>query len=453
MLAREQPPPKAVNIIRPSSPFLHHFKPPHHHLASHHDSSQSSSTASSSSPSTLSTLSSFSSAVNARPTVLGPANFLSLYAPQHKQPPGFAQRLLQRAKSHSNLSKLTVCTTNTMDDSESDHASDQDDDDDSIDGNDDDDDDDDAHLENHQSTSAIPSDEDDDHYSPAKVVARIKHGTIMNGKGEFVSKGEDEHSGWLDEARANRKIADLEIEKSSLLAVNTTLEATLKQQAARIAELEKRFEVNDAPLTPVSDKADDEASEEFAEKLLDEEVENDQVFQRIRQTMQGLIEQAEAALILKTKVSGRVLTDYQPPKENVNNDEGRVTTIRKLAARRSWSPPSTTMQQQQPTPIMNQRNQRPSRRVSDSHQLQQQRVRPASFHEQPQPRAVIQHTKASMARTLSRSSSPAVMVSSPSPPTSPRSFSPPATQQRPSRPPSRASSLRRSQQQEQPRWR
>lgn len=209
MLAREQPPPKAVNIIRPSSPFLHHFKPPHHHLASHHDSSQSSSTASSSSPSTLSTLSSFSSVATPRPTVLGPANFLSLYAPQHKQPPGFAQRLLQRAKSHSNLSKLTVCTTNNLDDSEDDNASDQDDDDDSIDGNDDDDDDnddnDDDTAHHHQSSSVIPSD-DDDHYSPAKVVARIKHGTIMNGKGEFVSKGDDEHSGWLDEARANRKV-------------------------------------------------------------------------------------------------------------------------------------------------------------------------------------------------------------------------------------------------------
>lgn len=208
MLAREQPPPKAVNIIRPSSPFLHHFKPPHHHLVSHHDSSQSSSTASSSSPSTLSTLSSFSSAAGPRPTVLGPANFLSLYAPQHKQPPGFAQRLLQRAKSHSNLSKLTVCTTNNVDDdSDNEHSSDQDDDDDddSIDGNDDED----THSGDHQSLSALDSedDDDDDHYSPAKVVARIKRGTIMNGKGEFVSKGDDdEHSGWLDEARANRKV-------------------------------------------------------------------------------------------------------------------------------------------------------------------------------------------------------------------------------------------------------
>lgn len=80
-------------------------------------------------------------------------------------------------------------------------------------------------------------------------------------------------------------------------------------------------------MTPVSDKPDDEAaSEEFAEKLSDEEVENDEVFQRIRQTMQSLIEQAEAALILKTKVSGRVLTDYQPPKNTINNenhDEGK----------------------------------------------------------------------------------------------------------------------------------
>lgn len=140
--------------------------------------------------------------------MLGPANFLSLYAPQHKQPPGFAQRLLQRAKSHSNLSKLTVCTTNNVDDdSDNEHSSDQDDDDDddSIDGNDDED----THSGDHQSLSALDSedDDDDDHYSPAKVVARIKRGTIMNGKGEFVSKGDDdEHSGWLDEARANRKV-------------------------------------------------------------------------------------------------------------------------------------------------------------------------------------------------------------------------------------------------------
>lgn len=137
---------------------------------------------------------------------------------------------------------------------------------------------------------------------------------------------------------------------------------------------------------------------------------------------------------------------------------------------------------------MNRQNQRPIRRVSEGQALgriseaQQARVlRPASFNQatlrpnSPSPRPpVINHTKTSMARTLSRSSSPAVMVSSPSPPpatstsptsahmirsASPRpSFSPTTStmSQRSSssqRPPSRASSLRRSlPEQQPPRW-
>jgi hypothetical protein len=51
--------------------------------------------------------------------------------------------------------------------------------------------------------------EDDDDALPTKVVARVKNGTIMNGKGEFVNKGIDDrasHSSWLDEARTNRKV-------------------------------------------------------------------------------------------------------------------------------------------------------------------------------------------------------------------------------------------------------
>ena len=40
-----------------------------------------------------------------------------------------------------------------------------------------------------------------------------------------------------------KQIADLKIEKTSLLAVNTTLEATLRRQAQRIVELEKRLEM------------------------------------------------------------------------------------------------------------------------------------------------------------------------------------------------------------------
>lgn len=287
MIANEQssPPPKAVNIIRPSSPLLHTFKrpsSPHHQRHAHlgfQDPSQSSSTASSSSPSTLSTLSSFSNN-NPRATVLGPANFLSLYANQHK--PNFAlsfpQRLLQRARSNSTLSKLTVLSSSSDSEEDEDEDVDEDEDetDDEIDGIDDDDNHDDPHSAQGREDIAINHDEneandqaednssDDDEVSPSKIVARIKNGTIMNGRGEFVSKGSnDDHAGWLDEARANRKvhflvwqtpqwgtlahaeykqIADLEIEKASLLVVNTTLEATLRRQSERISELEKRLE-------------------------------------------------------------------------------------------------------------------------------------------------------------------------------------------------------------------
>lgn len=53
---------------------------------------------------------------------------------------------------------------------------------------------------------------DDDEYDddmPIKVVARIKNGIIMNGKGEMVNKGFDDsasHTSWLDEARVGRKV-------------------------------------------------------------------------------------------------------------------------------------------------------------------------------------------------------------------------------------------------------
>lgn len=62
------------------------------------------------------------------------------------------------------------------------------------------------------SSSSSSSNEDEEDVSPSKIVARIKNGTIMNGRGEFLNKGgddeedDDDHDGWLDEARANRKV-------------------------------------------------------------------------------------------------------------------------------------------------------------------------------------------------------------------------------------------------------
>lgn len=201
------PPPKAVNIVRPSSPFVNGP----HHQRPHHDSP-----------------------LLSRPSVLGTTNFFSLYATQHAHtfgngPISWPQHLLQRARSSSNLSR------NSMLSSEDDIDNDQDQID-SIDGNDDDsiDEEEDSIDGISDSSSSIHDDiiddrprsiiqmddissssssnEDEEEVSPSKIVARIKNGTIMNGRGEFLNKGgndeedDDDHDGWLDEARANRKV-------------------------------------------------------------------------------------------------------------------------------------------------------------------------------------------------------------------------------------------------------
>lgn len=87
---------------------------------------------------------------------------------------------------------------------------------DSIDGNDSIDGISDSSSIHDQPYSIIPmedssSNEEEEEVSPSKIVARIKNGTIMNGRGEFLSKGgndddDEDHDGWLDEARANRKV-------------------------------------------------------------------------------------------------------------------------------------------------------------------------------------------------------------------------------------------------------
>lgn len=418
--------PKALNIIRPSSPLIQLT-----------DSYHSSSTASSSSsPSTISTYSSFSNNNNARvpPTIVNPSNFAYFqnnWASFKSNNPVAntvgvnPHRFLQRPRSNSSLSKSTYFSNLSLsshggnsDEEEEDEIAeegDTTDDMDSIDGI----------TDNEEEDE---EDEEEEEEQLTKIVAKVKHGTIMNGKGEFVNKGSiEDHNSWLDEARANRKIADLEIEKASLLVLNTTLEAKLRQQTAQIVELQKRLQMNDEPLTPVSDKhMDDFDDTSTLVSVNDEdEIENDHVFQRIKSMLEGLILQAEVALLQKSKQSGKVLQhqDYSFPikdEERINNVE---ETLRKLTTRRSITPPVS------PTSLSsNNRKRPPTRRVSDT-------------SEKPKP------TSAKMTRTLSRQSSPPVLIRS----TSPRPFSPPPSKRSSS--PRQTSQLRKgSQDLEKPKW-
>ena len=188
--------PKALNIVRPQTPSIRH-----------QDSSQSSSTVSSSSPSTISTFSSYSAFNHQQnharvpPTIVTPSNYAYIQNnwanfksvnPVANTVGVNPHRFLQRPRSNSNISRSTFFSAR----SRSSHNNDEEDLD-SIDGLSDEDSDD--------------EDNDDDDNTPTKIVAKIKHGTILNGKGQLVSKApvQDDQNSWLEDARTNRKVTFL----------------------------------------------------------------------------------------------------------------------------------------------------------------------------------------------------------------------------------------------------
>lgn len=191
--------PKALNIIRPSSPLVKQQQ---------QDYSHSTSTSSSSSPSTISTISTNSAYNYTQPTIINPSNythFQNTWATFKStnpvaNPVGVnPYRFLQRPRSNSNLSRSTYFSTLSL----SSHSLS------------DDEEEEEEEEDNHDLNSIDGLSEDEQEEEEpveTKVVAKVKNGTILNGKGEFLNKGSpstDEQ--WLDEARANRKVKKLRI--------------------------------------------------------------------------------------------------------------------------------------------------------------------------------------------------------------------------------------------------
>ncbi|KAI8330853.1 hypothetical protein BC941DRAFT_164769 [Chlamydoabsidia padenii] len=480
--------PKAVNIIRPSSPLFyylkqrpssalnqqqgqHHYYYQQQHLAptkmsdSHSESgSITFSDSTSSSPSTLSTHSygSGTDGSNSRlttPSILNSASFgIGFFQSQQNSSaansPTWFKSCPPPASINSTLTPTTpkptpingfmhpfssrfFCGTSADDSSyfsrRQPSASDiqessgdrQDGNDfDSIDGDTDPEDSDnyslnDDNIYDSMVDSGNESQDDDDNYDkPIKVVARIKNGIIMNGKGEMVSKGiDDSIPSWLDESRASRKIADLEIEKSSLMALNSALESKVAQQAIRIAKLEKQLQVHEWPLSPASDKDEDQACFDkllSPESLIEQDIANDHVFQRLQSTLLGLIEQAEQAIRLETKSTGRVLTVY-------NDHFSKEDTITLNA------PPTTLKHSTRITPY-------------SSHRRSLQTTKPRRDSQ------LVTRKQSTMERSLSRLSSPAVLVT-----TKDASRSTCSSMRRSSTK-SRQSNLRKSQDLDSPKW-
>ncbi|KAI8886014.1 hypothetical protein K501DRAFT_284024 [Backusella circina FSU 941] len=147
----------------------------------------------------------------------------------------------------------------------------------------------------------------DDETPPASppIQPTIKHTGFFNFasafKPGFGSVGMLRGKQKLDEARVNRKIEDLEIEKSSLLTLNQTLESVVKQQSNTIQDLQTKLAAIEGPLTPGLDKTLNikgvmsTSSVESADnnEIVDDE---DAAYERIRNMLLQLIEQAQSAV-------------------------------------------------------------------------------------------------------------------------------------------------------------
>ncbi|KZT73335.1 hypothetical protein DAEQUDRAFT_721936 [Daedalea quercina L-15889] len=120
-----------------------------------------------------------------------------------------------------------------------------------------------------------------------------------------------------DEAKSNRKIADLEITNKSLLAINVTLEAAKHRQAKEIRELKRKLRESRLILPPPAyravksslphdDTAEEEEEEEEEEEGEDEEEErailegkDDEPYRRVKLMMETLLETCQRALQTK----------------------------------------------------------------------------------------------------------------------------------------------------------
>ncbi|KAI0778982.1 hypothetical protein BD413DRAFT_438556, partial [Trametes elegans] len=117
------------------------------------------------------------------------------------------------------------------------------------------------------------------------------------------------------EAKSNRKIADLEITNRSLLAINSSLEATKHRQAKEIRELRRKLRESRLILPPPAYRAvksslthDDEQGPEDEEEEEEEEGEedaalvegkDDEPYRRVKVMIEGLLSSCQRALEAK----------------------------------------------------------------------------------------------------------------------------------------------------------
>ncbi|KLO15039.1 hypothetical protein SCHPADRAFT_996147 [Schizopora paradoxa] len=149
------------------------------------------------------------------------------------------------------------------------------------------------------------------------------------------------------EAKSNRKIADLEITNSSLLAINASLEASKHKQAKEIRELRKKLRETRLVLPPkvyremrdnhgsdsfyADERIDDDEDDDEEEGESDNEAEDeahlgadDATYMRVRALISGLLESGRQALESKPE-------DFEPAAKG-----SKVTRVLHEVEARTW---------------------------------------------------------------------------------------------------------------------
>ncbi|KAI9262575.1 hypothetical protein EDC94DRAFT_608524 [Helicostylum pulchrum] len=139
---------------------------------------------------------------------------------------------------------------------------------------------------------------------------------------------EEEDEPVINEARVNRKIADLELSINSLLTVNAMLESTVRKQASQLSQMKSKMMsgesidslLDEVPIVDVQETTADENEEEDWDK--------DVLFQKLRKITEQMIEQGQKSIDFEYKILGRVLSNYAPQEEDDDddNDEEEETT-------------------------------------------------------------------------------------------------------------------------------
>jgi hypothetical protein len=134
------------------------------------------------------------------------------------------------------------------------------------------------------------------------------------------------------EARTERKILDLEIANKSFQSINASLEEKVRKQSSMIEELERRVQRNSIEnLFASAENALPTPTDGSVNGLTEDELAQDQSFQRICAMIEHMKREAQTALELKTEIAGgRVLQGEaldEEEEEEVEKEEGTEGSV------------------------------------------------------------------------------------------------------------------------------